>query len=137
MNAKRCSLLMVALFAAVSATVLIGPPPVGPIAAEAQVNGTRPTRLTVLAPTVLSGNRLQVRCRLTTLSGAPLAGLYPVELYALYGSYSTRLGMANTDNNGYGYATDIITRPAAGTVLGWNYAGNGAYSRPLHQLAAP
>lgn len=124
-----------AIALAVTTVMLLAPSPLGPAVVNAQVGGTTPTRLTTFTPTVLTGNRLQVRCRITRLNGAPVSGLYPVRLYLLYPTYSQLAGSANTDANGY--ATLTISRPQSGTVLGWDFAGNGAYSRPLRHVTAP
>jgi hypothetical protein len=117
------------------AGLIVGRSPIGPAEARAQVNGTTPTTLTTFAPRLLSGNRLEVTCRLTTLSGKGLAGMYPVRLFQIFPTYSVAAGAANTDNGGY--ATLVIPKPPAGTMLAWDYAGNGTYSRPLHQVRAP
>ena len=102
--------------------------------ASAAPNGTRPTILTNLAVTSVNSTQMRVSGKLTTLSGAVIAGMR-VEVYAAYEASFVRWAIAYT--NGTGDFSVTTSKTPSGTTVQIEVEGNGAYSRPLPTFNRP
>jgi hypothetical protein len=114
------------LTAAVTLTALVA-------VAYAQVGGIFPTVLTAFGARGSVSGQVIVTARLTRLFGGQPLGGQRLNVYVLRDGGSSPLGVVWTDGNGYARLTlNRGTLPQPGTYqIGWQYDGNGVYSRPL------
>lgn len=98
-----------------------------------QVGGIFPTVLTAYSASGSVTGQIVVSARLTRFFGGAPIGAQRLQPYILRDGGSTPLGSVYTDSNGQARLTLARgTLPQTGTYyIGWQYDGNGVYSRPL------
>lgn len=100
--------------------------------AYAQVGGIFPTVLIANNTTGSRNGQIVVNARLTRFFGGAPISAQRLQPYIMRDGGSTTLGPVYTDSNGYARLT--LQRgqlPAGNYAIGWQYDGNGVYSRPL------
>ncbi len=107
--------------------------PVLAVAVYAQVGGIFPTVLTAYGASGRVTGSIVVTARLTRFFGGSPIGSQRLQPYIVRNGGSSPLGAVYTDSNGYARLTLLRgALPQAGTYyIGWQYDGNGVYSRPL------